>query len=226
MTRQFGCSKNVLALRIQDRTYEMTLPGQTSFENTLPDPIRNQAKPAVRDKHTLDFLELAVEHGERELERCISADIEQFLREMGGVFAFIESRYLIEIDGDDLFIDPLLYHRILKALAAIEFKIGESKPEYVGKMQFYLVALDDRAKLPHENASVEMILCRTKNRRVVEYALRESNKPIGVAVYHTVRRFRAEPKGKLPEPAQIERFIDSMELPRGTEPKVEKERAE
>jgi predicted nuclease of restriction endonuclease-like (RecB) superfamily len=213
MTRKFGWSKNVLALRIEDQTYEKTLLGQTNFEKILPEPVRNQAKLAVRDEYTFDFLELGEEHSERELERAIIARVEGFLREMGGMFAFMGSQYRLEIEGEEFFIDLLLYHRILKCLVAVELKITEFKPEYVGKMQFYLAALDDRVRLPDENPSIGMILCRSKKRAIVEYALRESNKPIGVAAYRIVRRLPAELKGKLPEPAQIQRLLEAVELP-------------
>jgi len=215
MTRRFGWTKNVLALRIQDRTYQKTLLGQTNFENTLAGRLRDQAKLSVRDEYIFDFLELGEEHSERELERAIIDRIEQFLREMGGMFAFMGRQYRLEIEGDEFFIDLLLYHRILKSIVAVELKISEFKPEYVGKMQFYLAALDDKMRLPDENSSIGMILCRTKNRTVVEYALRDSNKPIGVATYRIVRRLPAELKGKLPEPGQIERLLESVELPRG-----------
>ena len=215
MTRKFGWTKNVLALRIQDQSYEKTLLGQTNFEMNLPEPLKNQAKLAVRDEYTFDFLELGDEHSERELERAIIARIEQFLREMGGMFAFMGSQYRLEIEGDEFLIDLLLYHRVLKCLVAVELKISEFKPEYVGKMQFYLAALDDRARLPDENPSIGMILCREKKRAVVEYALRESNKPIGVAAYRIVRKLPAELKGKLPDPKQIERLLEAVELPKG-----------
>lgn len=212
MTRKYGWTKNVLALRIQDQTYEKTLLGQTNFENTLPKAVRDQAKLAVRDSYTFDFLELGEAHSERELERAIITRIERFLREMGGMFAFMGSQYRLEIDGDEFFIDLLLYHRALKSLVAIELKIGEFKPEYVGKMQFYLAALDDRVRMPGENPSIGMILCRTKKRAIVEYALRESNKPIGVAAYRMVRKLPDELKGKLPEPEQIERLLEAVEV--------------
>lgn len=223
MTRRFGWTKNVLALRIQDQTYEKTLLGQTNFEATLPEPFRDQAKLVVRDEYTFDFLELGEEHSERELERAIIARMEGFLREMGGMFAFMGRQYRLEIDGDEFFIDLLLYHRILKSLVAVELKISEFKPEYVGKMQFYLAALDDRVRLSDENPSIGMILCRSKNRTVVEYALRDSNKPIGVATYRIVRRLPAELKGKLPEPGQIERLLESVEVPNGMVPAGSKE---
>jgi len=217
MTAKFGWTKNVLALRIQDKTYEKTLLGQTNFDKTLPDSIKDQAKLAVRDEYTFDFLELGEEHSERELERALIARIEQFLREMGAMFSFMGSQYRLEIDDQEYFIDLLLYHRVLKCLVAVELKISEFKPEYVGKMQFYLAALDDRVRLPDENPSIGMILCREKKRTIVEYALKESNKPIGVAAYRTVRRLPAELKGKLPEPKQIERLLEAVEVKKDTD---------
>ncbi|MBU1053096.1 MAG: DUF1016 family protein [Proteobacteria bacterium] len=217
MVSKFGWTKSVLALRIQDQTYEKTLLGQTNFDKNLPEPIRNQAKLAVRDEYTFDFMELGEEHSERELERAIIARVEHFLREMGGMFAFMGSQYRLEIDGEEFFIDLLLYHRTLKCLVAIELKISEFKPEHVGKMQFYLAALDDRVRMPDENPSIGMILCREKKRTIVEYALKESNKPIGVAAYRIVKRLPADLKGKLPEPKQIEKLLEAVELPEGYE---------
>jgi predicted nuclease of restriction endonuclease-like (RecB) superfamily len=217
MTRKYGWTKNVLAIRIQDQTYEKTLLGQNNFNEILPESISPQAKLAVRDEYTFDFLELGEAHSERELERAIIARIEHFLREMGGMFAFMGSQYRLEIDGQEYFIDLLLYHRLLKCLVAVELKISDFKPEYVGKMQFYLAALDDRVRMPDENPSIGMILCRDKKRTIVEYALKESNKPIGVATYRIVRSLPVELKGKLPDPKQIERLLEAVGIPRGNE---------
>jgi predicted nuclease of restriction endonuclease-like (RecB) superfamily len=215
MTRRYGWTKNILALRIEDQTYEKTLLSQNNFTETLPESISNQAKLAVRDEYTFNFLELGDDHSERELERAIITRIEHFLREMGGMFAFMGSQYRLEIDGEEYFIDLLLYHRLLKCLVAVELKISDFKPEYVGKMQFYLAALDDRVRTPDENPSIGMVLCRDKKRAIVEYALKESNKPIGVAAYRIVRRLPAELKGKLPDPKQIEKLLEAVELPKG-----------
>ena len=134
---------------------------------------------------------------------------------MGGMFAFMGSQYRLEIDGQEYFIDLLLYHRLLKCLVALELKVSGFKPEYVGKMQFYLAALDDRVRMPDENPSIGMILCREKKRTIVEYALKESNKPIGVATYRIVRKLPTELKGKLPDPKQIEKLLEAVELPKG-----------
>ena len=211
MTRNFGWTKNVLIHQIENQTYEKTLLNQTNFEQTLPENIRNQAKLAVKDEYTFDFLELADEHSERQLEQAILAKVEPFLQEMGGMFTFMGSQYRLEIDDEEYFIDLLLYHRRLKCLVAVELKIGKFLPEYVGKMQFYLAALDDKVRLPDENPSVGIILCKSKNKTIVEYALRESNKPIGVASYRIVSTVPQELKEQLPAPEQVAKLLEGVE---------------
>lgn len=207
MTRKYGWSKNVLALKIDAKTYESTLLNQTNFNKTLPEKIRNQAKLAVKDEYTFDFLELGEEHAERELEAAILSKVEKFLAEMGGKFAFMGSQYRLEVGEKEYFIDLLLYHRGLKCLVALELKVGEFKPEYVGKMQFYLAALDGKTRIKGENPSIGMILCRTKDRAIVEYALKESRKPIGVAAYRIVHKLPKNLAGHLPDPAQVEKML-------------------
>jgi len=137
MTRKFGWSKSVLIHQIDNQSYEKSLLGQTNFDQVLTPELRAQAKLAVKDEYTFDFLELGEEHSERELERALIARVEHFLRAMGGMFAFMGSQYRLEVDGDEYFIDLLLFHRRLKALVAIKLKIGKFIPEFVGKMQFY-----------------------------------------------------------------------------------------
>jgi len=172
MTRKFGWTKNVLIHQIENQSYEKTLLGQTNFDQTVPDDIRRQAKLAVKDEYTFDFLELGEDHLERELEKAILLKLEKFLLEMGGMFAFIGSQHRLEVDDEEYFIDLLLYHRALKCLVAVELKTGKFLPEYVGKMQFYLALLDDTVRMPDENPSIGIILCKTKNQTIVEYALR------------------------------------------------------
>jgi predicted nuclease of restriction endonuclease-like (RecB) superfamily len=213
MVRKFGWTKSVLAIQIENQAYEKTLLGQTNFDAAVPARYLDQAKLAVKDEYTFDFLELGEEHAERELERAILARIEGFLREMGGMFAFLGSQYRLEINEREYFIDLLLYHRALKCLLAIDLKIGEFVPEYVGKMQFYLAALDDRVRLPDEKPSIGMILCKSKDRATVEYALRESRKPIGVATYRIVKRLPSELRGQLPEPKRIEKLLSELDNP-------------
>jgi predicted nuclease of restriction endonuclease-like (RecB) superfamily len=211
MTRKFGWTKNVLIHQIENQTYQKTLLNQTNFNKTVPTEIRNQLKLAVKDEYTFDFLELADEHSERQLEQAILTRVEPFLQEMGGLFAFIGSQYRLEVDDEEYFIDILLYHRRLKCLVAIELKIGKFLPEYVGKMQFYLSVLDNTVKLPDENPSIGIILCKSKQRTIVEYALKDSNKPIGVATYQIVSQLPQELKNQLPDPEQIAKLLEGFE---------------
>ncbi len=125
MTRRLGWTKNVVIHQIENKTYEKTMPGQTNFEETLPEEIRGQAKLAVKDGYTFDFLERSDEHSERQLETAILGRIEPFLCEMGGVFSFIGSQYRLEVGEQEYFVDLLLHHRRLRCLVAVELKIGE-----------------------------------------------------------------------------------------------------
>ncbi len=208
MTKRMGWTKNVLIHQIENKTYENTISNQTNFKVSLPEKIRNQAKFAVKDEYTFDFLECGEEHGEKELEAELIAKMNRFLVEMGGVFAFMGNQFRLEIEGNEFFIDILLYHRRLKCLVAIELKVGKFLPEYVGKMQFYLAALDDLVKTKDENPSIGIILCKNKNRTIVEYALRESRKPIGVAKYKTVSCLPKELKGQLPTAENMKRIME------------------
>lgn len=162
MTKKFGWTKNVLIHQVENQSYEKTLLGQTNFDRAVTPAIRAQAKLAVRDEYTFDFLELGDAHSERELERALIARIEHFLRAMGGMFAFVGSQFRLEVDGEEFFIDLLLFHRRLKSLVAIELKIGKFQPEFVGKMQFYLTALDRQVREADENPSIGIILCKEK----------------------------------------------------------------
>lgn len=206
-TKKFGWTKAVLLHQINNKTYEKTLLNQTNFDKTVSEEMLDQAKLAVKDEYIFDFLELGENYKERELERSLIARVEDFLREMGGVFAFVGSQFRLEVDEKEFFIDLLLYHRRLRCLVAIDLKIGDFQPEYVGKMQFYLAALDDLVKMPDENASIGLILCQSKTRTIVEYALRESNKPIGVSQYKIISELPDELKGELPEPEQIAKLL-------------------
>jgi len=211
MTRKFGWSKNVLVHQIENQSYEKSLIGQTNFDKSLMPELQAQAKLAVKDEYTFDFLELSEKHSERELERALIARIEEFLRAMGGMFAFMGSQFRLEVDGREFFIDLLLFHRRLRCLVAVELKIGEFQPEFVGKMQFYLAALDRQVREDGENPSIGIILCKEKNRTVVEYALHDARKPIGVATYRIVKRLPKELEGQLPSPREIARLLENID---------------
>ena len=211
MTRKFGWTKNVLMHQIENQSYRRYLLGQTNFDRTVTPELRAQAHLAVRDEYTFDFLELGDEHNERELEKALIARVEDFLRAMGGMFAFLGSQFRLEVDGDEYFIDLLLFHRRLRCLVAVDLKIGKFQPEFVGKMQFYLAALDRTVREPDENPSIGIILCKEKKRTVVEYALHDARKPIGVATYRISRQLPKELEGQLPAPQEIARLLDTVE---------------
>lgn len=211
MTRKFGWSKNVLIHQIDNQSYEKSLLGQTNFDQTLTPALRAQAKLAVKDEYTFDFLELDAAHSERELERALIAKIEDFLRAMGGLFAFMGSQYRLEVDGREFFVDLLLFHRRLRCLVAIELKVGDFQPEFVGKMQFYLATLDRQVRQADENPSIGIILCKEKSRTIVEYTLHDANKPIGVATYEITRTLPKALKGQLPQPEEIAALLEGLE---------------
>ncbi len=210
MTRKFGWSKNVLIHQIANQSYEKSLLSQTNFDQTLTPELRAQAKLAVKDEYTFDFLELGGAHSERELERALIGKIEKFLRAMGGMFSFMGSQYRVEVDGKEFFIDLLLFHRNLRCLVAVELKVGEFIPEFVGKMQFYLAALDRQVRQENENPSIGIILCKEKSRTIVEYALHDARKPMGVATYETTKTLPQELKGQLPKPEDIAALLEDI----------------
>lgn len=210
MTRKFGWSKNVLIHQVENKSYEKSLVGQNNFEQALSPELRDQAKLAVRDEYTFDFLELGEKHSERELERGLIGRVEEFLQAMGGVFTFVGSQFGLVVDGKDYFIDLLLFHRRLRCLVAIDLKIGEFEPEFVGKMQFYLAALDRQVREADEAPSIGIILCKEKSRTIVEYALHDARKPIGVATYRVVSQLPEELEGQLPAPEEIARLLEKI----------------
>ncbi len=210
MTRKFGWTKNVLIHQIENQSYEKSLLGQTNFDQALTPKLRAQAELAVRDEYTFDFLGLGDEHSERELETALIARVEDFLRAMGGMFAFMGSQFRLEVGDEEFFIDLLLFHRRLRCLVAIELKVGKFRPEFVGKMQFYLTALDRQVREESEGPSIGIILCKEKNRTVVEYALHDARKPIGVATYRISRQLPKELKGQLPSPQEIARLLETV----------------
>ena len=217
MTRKFGWTKNVLIHQIENQSYEKSLLGQTNFDQALTPELRARAQLAVRDEYTFDFLVLGDEHGERELEKSLIARVEDFLRAMGGMFAFVGSQFRLEVGGKEYFIDLLLFHRRLRSLVAIELKVGEFQPEFIGKMQFYLTALDRQVREESEKPSIGIILCKEKNRTVVEYALHDARKPMGVATYHISKQLPKNSKvscrrhRKLPDYWRL-RTCENLEL--------------
>jgi len=208
---RYGWTKAVLQHQVDNQSYQKFLLGQTNFEQALPENIRSQAILAVKDHYSFDFLELSTAHSERELEQALIQNLRHFLIEMGGSFAFIGNQHRLEVGGQEYFIDLLLFHRRLRCLVAIELKIGDFKPEHKGKMEFYLEALENQERFEGENSPIGIIICRNKNKTVVEYALRTASHPIGVASYTVVPQLPEDYRNELPSPEEIAERLKAWE---------------
>lgn len=207
-TSRFGWTKNVLIHQIENETYEKYLLNQTNFDRTLPEDVRHQAHLAVKDEYTFDFLNLSEQHSESQLETALVQNIRNFLLEIGHPFTFVGNQFKVQAGSKEYFIDLLLYHRQLQCLVAVELKIGEFMPEYKGKMEFYLSILNETVKLPHEKDAIGIIICKDKDRTVVEYSLKTSTMPIGVATYTTTAKLPSQYKELLPGREEIASKID------------------
>jgi predicted nuclease of restriction endonuclease-like (RecB) superfamily len=201
--KKFGWTKNILIHQIELKTYQRYLAGQTNFDKNLSENLKNQAVLAVKDEYNFGFLDLDDNYSESQLEGALVKNIRSFLTEFGTDFTFVGNQYRVEVDDKEYFIDLLLFHRRLQCLVAVELKIGEFIPEYKGKMEYYLNILNDRVKLPNENASIGIIVCKSKNRTVVEYALKDSDKPIGVATYSLLKILPKSYRQYFPQASEI-----------------------
>ncbi|KQT22291.1 hypothetical protein ASG31_02835 [Chryseobacterium sp. Leaf404] len=208
-TKKYGWTKNVLIHQIENQTFQKYLVNQTNFDETLPEKIRNQAILAVKDEYIFDFLGIEEEHSEKDLELKLIQNIRGFLLELGSDFSFIGNQFKVEVSQKEYFIDLLLFHRKLQSLVAVELKIGEFLPEYKGKMEFYLNLLNDKIKLPHENEAIGIIICKSKDRTIVEYSLKSSNLPIGVATYSTSEKLPKNYQELLPNTKELSEKFDN-----------------
>ncbi|MBI4848740.1 MAG: DUF1016 domain-containing protein [Nitrospirae bacterium] len=209
MSAKLGWSRNILLNQIKAKAYERQVASnkQHNFIETLPEHIAQQAEEAMKDVYMLDFLGIGKPVVEREMERRMVNRIRDVILELGYGFSFIGNQYRIKLNDKEYFIDLLFYHRKLKSLVAIELKAGSFQPEYAGKMNFYLNLLDDLVKEPDENPSIGIILCAERDRVEVEYALRNINKPVGVAEYSLTKELPEGLAGKLPDAKEIEQEI-------------------
>jgi len=182
-----------------------------NFPATIPDKdLQRKALMSFKDEYLLDYINIEDpddEPDERVLESEIVGNIRKFIMSLGKDFSFIGSQYRLVVEEQEYFVDLLFFNRQLQSLIAIELKSGVFKPEYLGKMNFYLSALDDLVRLPHENPSVGIILCKSQNQRVVEYAFRDTTKPMGVATYKTAAKLPAKYKNILPDAEKLKELL-------------------
>jgi hypothetical protein len=151
----------------------------------LPAPQSDLAQQIIKDPYNFDFLTLAPDAAERDLELALVDQITRFLIELGAGFAFVGRQVPLEVDGQDFSLDLLFYHLHLRCFIVIDLKVGDFKPEFAGKMNFYLSAVDDQMRKEHDAPSIGLILCKTRSKVIAEYALRHLARPVGVARYET-----------------------------------------
>lgn len=211
-TVKFGWTTRVLEHQIENKTYKKYLLNQTNYDHESPKKFDHQKNLAIKDHYTFDFLELSEKHSERELEESLIRNVREFLLELGGDFTFVGNQFKLQLGDEEFFIDLLLYHRRLQCLVAIELKTGKFKPEYKGKMEFYLNVLNDLHKLPNENEAIGIIICKNKSRLVVEYSLRKASGSIGIASYSTGPELPRYYEDVLPSVEKIERGLGRLGL--------------
>ncbi len=216
-TAQFGWSRSVLLNQIKAGAYERARAEKKmhNFAVALPEYLAEQAEEALKSSYNLEFLGIGRAVRERELEDRLIERLKEFILELGYGFCFIGRQYRLALGRKEYFIDLLFYHRFLKALVAIELKVGPFEPEYAGKMDFYLNLLNDSECMPGDNPSIGIILCAEKDDIEVEYALKTKANPIGVAAYQLQAKLPGEMKGKLPSVKQLTKAIRAV-LPEGS----------
>ncbi len=185
MTVKNGWSRAVLAHQIESRLVERQGSAVTNFEMTLPAPQSDLATQLLKDPYNFDFLTLAEGAHEKELEHALMEQMRHFLLEMGSGFAFVGQQLHLEVDNEDFYIDLLFYHLQLRCYIVIDLKVVEFKPEFAGKMNFYLSAVDEKYRHPEDRPSMGLIICKTRSKTIAEYSLRDLTKPMGVARYIT-----------------------------------------
>ena len=199
-----GWSRNVLVLQIESKLHKRQGKAITNFKATLPASQSDLAQQLLKDPYNFDFLTISKNAREKELEGGLIEQIRKFLIELGVGFAFVGSQYPLEVGGEDFRIDLLFYHLKLRAFVVIDLKMGPFKPEYAGKMNFYLSAVDDQLRHAEDRPSIGLILCKEKNGIIAEYAVRDIAKPLGVSSFKLLEKLPAKLKGTLPTIKEIE----------------------
>ena len=203
-TIQNNWSRAVLTHHIESRLYQREGKAITNFKATLPSPQSDLAQQILKDPYNFDFLLLRKKHDEKELEDALIEHVTRFLLELGAGFSYIGRQYKLEVGGDDYYIDLLFYHTRLHCYVVIELKAVKFKPEFAGKLNFYISAVDGILKTEQDNPTIGIIICKSKNDVVVEYALKDIHKPIGVSEYLITKNLPAEYQSSLPSIEQIE----------------------
>lgn len=200
-------SCNVLVMQIETRLLERSGKAVSNFPATLPAPQSDLARESLKDPYRFDFLGLTDAAQERAVEDALVRHVTEFLLELGAGFAFVGRQVLLDVAGDEFFIDLLFYHLKLRCYVVIELKGGKFKPEHLGQLSFYLTAVDEQVKHPQDNPTIGLLLCKSRNKVVAEYALRQNTQPLGVAEYKLIESLPEELATDLPSIEQIEREL-------------------
>ena len=210
-TLKNGISRSVLVHQIESNLYERNGKALTNFENTLPPIQSDLAKEITKDPYIFDFVTLTQDYQEKELEDALTQNITNFLLELGSGFAFVGRQYKLNVGGDEFKIDLLFYHIKLKCYVVVELKATSFKPEHAGKLSFYTSAIDGELKNSDDNPTIGILICKSKNNTVVEYALKDINKPLGISEYQLTEILPKEFKSSLPSIEEIEAKLDELE---------------
>ena len=208
-TVEHGWSRNVLALQIEAGLHQRQGKAVTNFRTTLPPAQSDLAQGITKDPYLFDFLTLRKDANERAVEEGLVAHVEKFLLELGAGFALVGRQVHLDVGDQDFYLDLLFYHLKLRCFVVIDLKAREFTPEAAGKMNFYLSAVDDLYRQPGDQPSIGLILCRSNNRVIAEYALRDMTKPIGVSGYVTklVDALPKALKSAVPSVAELEKGL-------------------
>lgn len=212
-TIENGWSRNVLVFQIESGLYKRQGKAVTNFHASLPQPQSDLAQQLIKDPYNFEFLTLDSKARERDLERGLLDHLRQFLVELGVGFAFVGSQVPLEVGGEDFRLDLLFYHLKLRCFVVIDLKMTPFKPEYAGKMNFYLSAIDDLMRHPDDKPTIGLILCKTKNRIIAEYALRNTAAPMGISQFLHLENLPEQLKGTLPTIEEIEAELAEPEQP-------------
>ena len=202
-----GWSRAVLVHHIERRLLEREGQAVSNFALRLPEPNSDLAREALKDPYLFDFLGVGEEANERAIEDALVQHITRFLLELGAGFAYVGRQVPLEVGGEDFFLDLLFYHLKLRCYVVIELKATAFKPEHAGQLSFYLSAVDAELKGEHDAPTIGMLLCKSKNKVVAEYALRNINQPIGVAEYQLTESLPSDLQSSLPSIEAIEQAL-------------------
>ncbi len=215
---EHGWSRNVLVLQIDAQSMKRTGAALTNFQARLPKPHSDLARESLKDPYRLDFLGLGEDAQERVVEAALVQHITRFLLELGAGFAFVGRQRVLDVSGDEFFIDLLFYHLRLRRYVVVELKAGKFKPEHLGQLGFYCTVIDAQVKAPDDEPTIGLLLCKTKNELVAEYALRTTSVPLGIADYQLVEFLPKELDASLPSIARIEEELGKEPAPKRTRP--------